>query len=347
MKKISRRSFLQVAGVAALTVTAAACSSETASSTATSTTTSSTASSDDAVVEDVVETIDYPTSPIEVVVPWSAGGAVDIMVRQLVTTVSQDLGAAVAVVNTVGASGTLAATEYLQANADGYTLLVSSFPVVCFQPYIREIEYTLDDFTAVIGLHDGKYVVCTCPDASGLESLDDIIEKGTAGTVLFGTGGIGTFDDVYGAAMLDALGVSYELVPFDDSISIQNAILNGSIDAGFGAVGNFEEQAKAGNLLPLAAMTEAGLDLEDIGYIDSLTELGYDVSGIQQFFILGRAGTDPAVIEILYNAFLAAMDNEEFKELAANSNWNMNPMTSAEMDDMIYEVYDFAGETLQ
>lgn len=298
-------------------------------------------------VEEAAPTFDFPTKPIEIAIPWNAGGIVDIIVRQLAAIASEDIGQPIAIINTPGAAGTLCTTEYLQKDADGYSLLVSSLPVVCFQPYIREVEYSLDDFTGIIGLHQGKYFVLTCPSQSGLETMEDIIEKGKNGTILAGTGGVGTFDDVYGSALMNALGVSFQNVAYDDSISIQNALLNGSIDVCLGSIGNFEEQVKAGNISVLATYDAESFTLPEIGEIPSLKELGYDVSGAQQFFILGRAGTDEAIITYLYEAFLRAMDTEAFKEIAGNSNLIMNPMTPEELNAVIHNTYELAGTLLK
>jgi tripartite-type tricarboxylate transporter receptor subunit TctC len=94
----------------------------------------------------------YPTQPIIVVVPFTAGGPTDTVTRLVAQAMSQNLGGQVLVENVGGAGGTLGAARVAQAESDGYTLLLHHIGMATTATLYRELPYNaLEDF-APIGL---------------------------------------------------------------------------------------------------------------------------------------------------------------------------------------------------
>jgi len=92
---------------------------------------------------------DYPAKPITFVVPWPAGGTTDIIGRLLADAMSTDLGKPIAVVNRVGAGGSLGTKAVLDAPKDGYTVLVTTSGNQILTPLAKNVGYTSADFVPI------------------------------------------------------------------------------------------------------------------------------------------------------------------------------------------------------
>ncbi len=92
---------------------------------------------------------DYPAKPITFIVPWPAGGTTDIIGRMLAEGMSTDLGTPIAVVNRVGAGGSLGSKAALDAPKDGYTVLVTTSGNQILTPLAKDVGYTSADFVPI------------------------------------------------------------------------------------------------------------------------------------------------------------------------------------------------------
>ena len=72
---------------------------------------------------------DFPTREVQIVIPWAAGGATDLVFRALAVSTARHLGKAVVIVNKPGAAGAVGYTEAMQARPDGYTLVTAASPL--------------------------------------------------------------------------------------------------------------------------------------------------------------------------------------------------------------------------
>jgi tripartite-type tricarboxylate transporter receptor subunit TctC len=90
-----------------------------------------------------------PNKPITLIVPFAAGGNLDIVARLIAPGLAKQLGQSVVVQNKPGAGGVLGATELSRAEADGTVLLVSTPNAITVAPKMVQTQYTLDSFAAV------------------------------------------------------------------------------------------------------------------------------------------------------------------------------------------------------
>ncbi len=289
----------------ALTLSFVGCSSDSEAETTTEETTTETTETTE---------IAYPEKPIELIVPWNAGGVADLAARIIATVATTNLEQPVAVVNQAGAAGTLAATQYLQEDPDGYKLLLLSTPVITMQPHARDVAYTWDDFEPVIGLQQMEQFLITSTSNEDIDTIEELAETAKTRTISFGTNGPGAPDHIYATALMQHLGVEFSIVVYDDAVSIQNAILGGHIDLGVGNMGNFEEHVKSGDLAILGTFSESDIELADIGVIKSLSSQGIEVAGSLTYFIVARAGTPEEVINKIYETFNTSLSDATFVE---------------------------------
>ena len=97
----------------------------------------------------VARAADYPEKPIAFIVPWPAGGTTDIIGRMLADAMSADLGKPIAVVNRVGAGGSLGTKAALDAPKDGYTVLVTTSGNQILTPLAKDVGYKSADFVPI------------------------------------------------------------------------------------------------------------------------------------------------------------------------------------------------------
>ena len=98
-----------------------------------------------------LQAADFPTKEVQIIIPWAAGGATDLIFRALAATTGQYLGKAVVVVNRPGGAGAVGYTECMQARPDGYTL-VSAITPLTILPHQVTTAFTYKSFEPVINV---------------------------------------------------------------------------------------------------------------------------------------------------------------------------------------------------
>ncbi len=297
----------------------------------------SSSSSSSSSESEAVAAVEFPTKPIELIIPWNAGGVADLAARILATVATTELPQPIAVVNQAGAAGTLAATQYLQESADGYKVLLLSTPVITMQPHARDVTYSWDDFEPIIGLQQMEQFLIVNSASDDINTIEKLTETAKERTISFGTNGPGAPDHIYATALMQHLGVEFSLIVYDDAISVQNAILGGHIDLGVGNMGNFEEHVKSGNLDVLGTFSESAIELDEIGEVPSMVEQGVEIAGSLTYFLVARDGTPSEVIDILYETFNDSLSDETFVEFLDARGLTITNRNPEELDAYILE----------
>ena len=150
---------------------------------------------------------EYPERPINMVIPYGAGGATDISAR----TIAEPLGAAVGkplvMANVTGAGGATGSVAVQNAKADGYTMLFARVGSHSVNPAMKAtLPYTLDDFRFVT-VYEINPVACAVTPASGIKSMDDLIAKVNEGGVTYSSSGVGSLLHLAAAMVLKEFGV--------------------------------------------------------------------------------------------------------------------------------------------
>ena len=115
----------------------------------------------------------FPEKQITIIMPWSLGGGPDTIARQVASYGEKYLGVPVIVENHTGGSGTIAMNDALQAEDDGYTMVVANGPLFSLTPSFINVNYTLDDITPLIGMRITEFVVLT-NSQSGITNIDEL-----------------------------------------------------------------------------------------------------------------------------------------------------------------------------
>ena len=226
---------------------------------------------------------DFSAKPIRIIVGLVAGGATDVTARLVAQKLTERLHTNVYVENRAGGNFIPATKELIGAAPDGHTLLMISTSNVVTQPLHPDYPLDLRTLTPVTEVSDGPLILVARKDLP-IKSVADLIAyaKQNPGKLTFGSGG-GTGSSLYLAAELLRLktGIAFQHVPYRGAAAALNDLLGAHIDLMFDAMPVMSQQAKAGNVTPLAVtgskrspvlpdvptMMEAGLkDFEVVNY---------------------------------------------------------------------------------
>jgi tripartite-type tricarboxylate transporter receptor subunit TctC len=267
---------------------------------------------------------EYPTRTIRLIVPFPAGGVLDVMGRLIAQHLSASLGQQVIVDNRPGAGSTLAGRDAARAEPDGYTLLLGSAATLAIGPALfKNIGYDpVASFAPVAFLASVPYVMVTGPK-SRFGSVKDVITyaKANPGKLNIGVPN-GAPPHLIAAWFKDATATDIVVVPYKGAATVVTDLMAGQIDLGFEATSLTLSHLHDGSMRALGVATPQRLPaLPDL---PTMIE-----SGVPDFIasswagILVPAGTPAGVIAKLNTDANAALRSAEMqtrlKQLAAEA----------------------------
>lgn len=203
---------------------------------------------------------EYPERPINMVIPYGAGGATDISARTIAEPLGQSVGKALVMANVTGAGGATGSVAVQNAKPDGYTMLFARVGSHSVNPAMKAtLPYTLDDFRFVT-VYEINPVACAVAPSSGIDSMDDLIAKAKEGGVSYSSSGVGSLLHLAAVMVLNEFGVEDPLnqathIPQQGGGAAATAVLNGTatfICTNTSALSNFVAN---GQLTPLMVTT--------------------------------------------------------------------------------------------
>lgn len=176
---------------------------------------------------------EYPERPINMIIPYGAGGATDISARTIAEPLGNAVGEALVMANITGAGGATGSVAVQNANADGYTMLFARVGSHSVNPAMKAtLPYTLDDFRFVT-VYEINPVACVVNANSEINSMDDLIAAVNEGGVSYSSSGVGSLLHLAGVMVLSEFGVEDPLgmathIPQQGGGAAATAILNGT-----------------------------------------------------------------------------------------------------------------------
>ena len=257
----------------------------------------------------------YPTGPVTLIVPWTPGGSTDTVCRALASSASKHLGQPIVVQNKPGAGGTLGpATMAATARPDGYT--ISQVALSLFRlPYLQNVSYDpLKDFTYIIGLSGyatGIMVKADAPWQSWKELVD--YARANPGKVTYASTGVGTSLHITMEEISRAAGIQLVNVPYKGTAESTLSLVSGQVmlQPDSIAASPMLESGKVRVLVTWGEQRNARWP-----QVPTLKESGLDIVSIAPFGLAGPKGMDPAVVQVLHDAFKKALDEASWKDVA-------------------------------
>jgi len=174
----------------------------------------------------------YPSRPIRLVVPFAAGGAVDVLARLLVNKLSDQVGQPVIVENRPGAGGTLAAEAVAKSPPDGYTILQNTNGAAIAPALYNSLPFdAVNDFAPVTQLVASNLILVASPK-SGITSVGQLIAQAKAnpGKLNYGSSGVGNPLHLTMEMLKHAAGIDILAVPFRGDAQINAALIAGEVE---------------------------------------------------------------------------------------------------------------------
>ena len=221
----------------------------------------------------------YPARPVHILVPFTPGGAVDIVARTLADELGKRWPVNIIVDNRPGAGGTIAADATAKAAPDGYTLVVvaSGHPIAPF--LFRKLPYDIfTDFTALTLLGNAPNLAIVRAD-SPIKSIPDLIAAARAkpGQLSYGHSGNGTSAHLAAELFKAMAKVDIVSVPYKGGVPALNDVLGGHIPLGFNNLPESLAMIRSGTLRALAVTTATRWPLlPDVPTFDEAGVKGYD-----------------------------------------------------------------------
>lgn len=262
---------------------------------------------------------DYPSRPINLVVPFPPGGGTDVVGRFIAQSLGDALGQPVVVLNKAGAAGVLGTQFVKQAPADGYTLMFTSQSIVT-QTYEPDAKASHRDFILVGMLNQDAFGLAVEQKAKW-RTLKDFIDdaKKNPGALSVGTTGFGSATYMQIPLLEKAAGIKLNPIPYNGSAGFQNAVLGKTVDAAGVVVGDAAGLLKGGQLRMLGIMSAQRLD--SMPDVPTYRELGVPVDFIFWRGVFVHKDTPPAIVATLRGNLAKVAKTPAFRERMAQGSF--------------------------
>ncbi len=197
----------------------------------------------------------YPSKPISLVVPQTAGGTNDIVARLIAPAYGEALGTSIVVENKPGAGGNIGTQGVARSPKDGYTLLLTINSAQAINPYLYKNPGfdPVNDFVPLYYIGATPYVLVS-PPGSPYKTLADVIAaaKKKPGELAYASAGNGTISHLLGAMLNTSAGVEMQHIPYKGVAPAINDVLGGQVPLAFASLPSALNYIKAGKLQAIA-----------------------------------------------------------------------------------------------
>jgi tripartite-type tricarboxylate transporter receptor subunit TctC len=239
---------------------------------------------------------DYPKKPIELVVPFVAGGTTDNIARLMAQRFSDSWGQTVVVNNRAGGGSTIGTNAVAKAPPDGHTLLVTTIGFA-INAGLQKLPYDpIGDFTPIAELASLPLVLVVHASVPATNLQEFIaLAKSKPGGWDYASSGTGTSPHLAAEMFKSMAGIELVHVPFKGNAEAMNSLMGGHVKIYFALVPAVLQHIKTGALRAIAVTTEERLPyLPDVPTIAELGFPGYEISSWQGVF--APAGTPKDVV---------------------------------------------------
>lgn len=253
---------------------------------------------------------DFPVKDITIVVPYDAGGGVDLTTRAMTEAAGSDYfnGHSFIVQNMSGGGGSVGQTYVANADPDGYTLLAYTSSVVN-NPQLKEVTFDYTDFKT-LGMVCIDPEVLLIPTSADYQTYEEFLEYAENNIVKVSTSGAMTSHHIFGAKLANILGVEFNYIHCDSAAVQKQELLGGHCDAAIFPLSEIQSEIQDGSVIALGIATEERD--ENIPDVPTFKELGIDlVDGAFRGFAVSADVPDD-VYQVLRDTIDEIITSDEF-----------------------------------
>lgn len=261
-----------------------------------------------------------PNKPINVIVPWAAGGATDQMIRVTAGDLEKALGQKIVVLNQPGASGSIGTKNALEAPKDGYTWTAGAPKDLGSYKILGMLDTTVQDWN--LYLHLAIPTIVSVGANSSFKDMKQLLDamRARPGQISVATAGVNSSGHTAMEAVAAAAGVKYKHVTYDGGNPAVIATVAGETDMTTQLSSEQAEMIRGKRLRPLAVVGASAIELEGHGSIPPLTDFvpGFKIP-VSYFGIFVPKGVPAEVTATLNKIWSEQVANSEaVKKYAAN-----------------------------
>jgi tripartite-type tricarboxylate transporter receptor subunit TctC len=270
---------------------------------------------------------DYPSRPVEVIVPFPAGGGTEIVTRYLSDGLAKRLGQPFVVLNRPGANTNVGTLAVVRSKPDGYTLLVASFGLAANPSLYKKLAFDPQTDLAPITLIANSPTVLSVPLALPVNSLAEFIAylRARPGELNYASYGVGSSPHLAAELFQRMTGTKMVHVPYNGGAPAAVGVMSNQVQALFSSVVTVLGGLRGNTLKAIAVAAERRSEL--IPDVPTFAEQGLAYDTGTWYGLLAPAKTPPAIIDTLHRNSIAGLADpvvrarilEQGAEVVANS----------------------------
>lgn len=290
---------------------------------------------------------EYPEKPIELVVPYGAGGGTDLSARILAPAMEKILGQPVVVVNKAGGGGAVALGQVYAAEPDGYTIALGTGSNMTIIPHTTDVAYEVPEFTYIANYFGWPYIIVVHPSVPA-DSLEELVEWAKAnpdGLISATTGGFNIHVVAMGLLSDRAGGIEMRSLPSNSAAESTARVLAGDANIVVGSPPTYMEHIKAGKLKALAIVSDVvGPALEGLDIPKSKDVLGFELTNTT--VVIGPPGIPDDIRAKLQSAVEQALQDPEVIAQVNGLGFPVQYDPGPEAADKTRATYDLYGDII-
>ncbi len=256
---------------------------------------------------------EYPDKPIQVIVPYSAGGDSDLTTRVWADAMEKQLGVPVVVINKTGGGGIVGTTYVANAKPDGYTLINAGLGNMLVTPNFSKTPYDFDSFTPVIKMTAVPLAIVVATD-SPFKTFDDFIAGAKADTVTQGSWGAVSSGTTLANIIADQAGYKPKYVHANNTSESMVSVIGGHIDSAVSFPPAFGPHVDAGR----ARVLVINQKMDQFPDVPTFSDYGIEGSFEGWSGIFAPKGVPQNVVDALVAATEIAMQDPQVLEAFDN-----------------------------
>lgn len=288
------------------------------------------------------EVASFPSNPIQMIVPFSAGGGTDVVTRAVADAAKNHFTQPLVVVNKTGAGGAVGMGEGANAKPDGYTVTTICVELTTLPPQ-NLAPFTSDDFRPIMQINAEPAAITVAADAPW-NTVEEFITyaKENEGKVQIGNSGVGAIWHLAAVAIEKAAGVKFNHIPYEGAAPAIAALLGGHIEAVTVSPAEVASQVEAGQLkiLGIADNERSKVFTE----VPTLKEVGYDVAIGTWRGLAVPKDTPDEVMNVLKEGFGKAVQEQSFVSFMESSGLSIAILEEAEYKEKMNSENQFFKE---
>ena len=268
----------------------------------------------------------YPSKAVTIVVPFPAGGSLDLVGRAMGDKLGRAWGQTFVVENQTGASGAIGAARVAKSDPDGYTLLIVSTTFTINAAVLPKAAFDPVASFAPVALVGRSPMVVATSNGLGFKTPADLVAYARAhpGKLNFGSSGHGSINHIGAELLRIATGIQINHVPYRGAALALNDLVGGHVDILVGSLPAMMEQVRAGKVTGLAVSSrERANVLPDIPTLNETVAPGVEL--YQWWGVLAPAGTPTDIIGRLNTEINKTLATPEILDILAREGAEATP----------------------